>query len=315
MGRTERPCIRLLFLPNFIKGINHKSRNSVNYPNLQSAQRPIPHSDNLPVPQRPVNMDDVTEESVSESSDSDPTFEPSTSNKEPHFITQNDLNDLVRDLDLSKRQAELLASRLHDWNLLEKNTRISVYRSRHTHFSNFFSQDGNIVFCSDIPSVMTELKFEYKTSDWRLFIDSSKVSLKAVLLHNGNKYPSVPVAHATEIKESYENMKSLLEHIKYNQYSWKICGDLKVIAILLGLQLGYTKFSCFLCEWDSRDKKNHYVKKEWPKRDALIPGQRNVLHTPLINPEDVLLPPLHIKLGLMKNFVKAMNKNGDGFVT
>ncbi|GBP18527.1 hypothetical protein EVAR_12988_1 [Eumeta japonica] len=160
---------------------------------------------------------------------------------------------------------------------------------------------------------MTELKFEYKTSDWRLFIDSSKVSLKAVLLHNGNKYPSVPVAHATEIKESYENMKSLLEHIKYNQYSWKICGDLKVIAILLGLQLGYTKFSCFLCEWDSRDKKNHYVKKEWPKRDALIPGQRNVLHTPLINPEDVLLPPLHIKLGLMKNFVKAMNKNGDRF--
>ncbi|GBP60811.1 hypothetical protein EVAR_85072_1 [Eumeta japonica] len=163
------------FCQTSIKGINHKSRNSVNYPNLQSAQRPIPHSDNLPVPQRPVNMDDVTEESVSESSDSDPTFEPSTSNKEPHFITQNDLNDLVRDLDLSKRQAELLASRLHDWNLLEKNTRISVYRSRHTHFSNFFSQDGNIVFCSDIPSVMTELKFEYKTSDWRLFIDSSKV--------------------------------------------------------------------------------------------------------------------------------------------
>ncbi|GBP74744.1 hypothetical protein EVAR_59639_1 [Eumeta japonica] len=126
------------FCQTSIKGINHKSRNSVNYPNLQSAQRPIPHSDNLPVPQRPVNMDDVTEESVSESSDSDSTFEPSTSNKEPHFITQNDLNDLVRDLDLSKRQAELLASRLHDWNLLEKNTRISVYRSRHTHFSNFF---------------------------------------------------------------------------------------------------------------------------------------------------------------------------------
>ncbi|GBP47649.1 hypothetical protein EVAR_40045_1 [Eumeta japonica] len=126
-------------------------------------------------------MDDVTEESVSESSDSDPTFEPSTSNKEPHFITQNDLNDLVRDLDLSKRQAELLASRLHDWNLLEKNTRISVYRSRHTHFSNFFSQDGNIVFCSDIPSVMTELKFEYKTSDWRLFIDSSKGQIRNLL--------------------------------------------------------------------------------------------------------------------------------------
>ncbi|GBP91761.1 hypothetical protein EVAR_33151_1 [Eumeta japonica] len=120
--------------------INHKSRNSVNYPNLQSAQRPIPHSDNLPVPQRPVNMDDVTEESVSESSDSDPTFEPSTSNKEPHFITQNDLNDLVRDLDLSKRQAELLASRLHDWNLLEKYQNIRIQISTYALLKFFFSR-------------------------------------------------------------------------------------------------------------------------------------------------------------------------------
>jgi hypothetical protein len=30
------------------------------------------------------------------------------------------------------------------------------------------------------------------------------------------------------------------------------------------MQLNYTKFCCFLCEWDSRDKKNHYIKKEWP---------------------------------------------------
>ena len=89
---------------------------------------------------------------------------------------------------------------------------------------------------------MAELTIEYKTSDWRLFIDLSKVSLKAVLLHNGNKYPSVPVAHATEMKESYDNMKSLLENIKYNLYSWKICGDFKVVVILLGLQLGFTKF-------------------------------------------------------------------------
>ena len=29
---------------------------------------------------------------------------------------------------------------------------------------------------------------------------------------------------------------------------------------------------------------------------------------PLVPPENILLPPLHIKLGLMKNFVKALNK-------
>ena len=41
-------------------------------------------------------------------------------------------------------------------------------------------------------------------------------------------------------------------------------------------------------------------------------GQHNVKHVPLVEPRDVLLPPLHIKLGLMKNFVKAMDKEGEG---
>jgi len=34
---------------------------------------------------------------------------------------------------------------------------------------------------------------------------------------------------------------------------------------------------------------------------SLIPGQKNVINTPLINPEKAYLPPLQIKLGLIKN--------------
>jgi hypothetical protein len=35
---------------------------------------------------------------------------------------------------------------------------------------------------------------------------------------------------------------------------------------------------------------------------------------PLVDKDKILLPPLHIKLGLMKkNFVKATNKHGKGF--
>ena len=33
---------------------------------------------------------------------------------------------------------------------------------------------------------------------------------------------------------------------------------------------------------------------------------------PLVDPKSVRLPSLHIKLGLMKNFVKAMDVNGNG---
>jgi len=96
-----------------------------------------------------------------------------------------------------------------------------------------------------------------------LVLDLSKVSLKVVLLHNRNKFTSVPLAHAANMKESYESMKLLLGKIKYDELNWRLCGDLKVVALLLRMQLGYTKYCCLLCEWDSRDK-NHYVNKLWP---------------------------------------------------
>ena len=68
-----------------------------------------------------------------------------------------------------------------------------------------------------------------------LFTDLSKVSLKVVLLHNGNRFPSVPLVHAANRKESYENMKLLLGMIKCDEFKWKFCGDLKVVALLLGM--------------------------------------------------------------------------------
>ena len=105
----------------------------------------------------------------------------------------------------------------------------------------------------------------------------------------------------------------VLSKIQYEKYKWHVCGDLKVIGILLGLQMGYTKYCCFLWEWDSRARNQHYSKKVWAPRYKLILGQKNVQHNNLIDPKNVFLPPLHIKLGIMKNFVKAMDKSGTGF--
>ena len=78
-----------------------------------------------------------------------------------------------------------------------------------------------------------------------------KTNLKAVLVNNGNVLPSIPIGYAVHWKETYANMEKLLRAINYSEYNWNICGDFKVLAILLGLQLGYTKYCCFLCEWDS----------------------------------------------------------------
>ena len=44
----------------------------------------------------------------------------------PHKLTQNELNDLVRDLELPKVKAELLASRMKQWKYLDEGVKISV---------------------------------------------------------------------------------------------------------------------------------------------------------------------------------------------
>jgi hypothetical protein len=74
-------------------------------------------------------------------------------------------------------------------------------------------------------------------------------------------------------------------------------------------------YCCFICEWDSRPKDKHYSAKHWKKRQKLTPGKRNVVYDPLVDAAKVFLPPLHIKLCLLKNFVKAMKKDGPVFYT
>ncbi|GBO17827.1 hypothetical protein AVEN_88310-1, partial [Araneus ventricosus] len=65
----------------------------------------------------------------------------------------------------------------------------------------------------------------------------------------------------------------------------------------------------------SRDKEYfraialHYIKRDWPRRASFKPEKMNVEHPPLSEPHKIIIPLLHIKLGLVKNLVKAMDKN------
>ena len=80
--------------------------------------------------------------------------------------------------------------------------------------------DGDLVYCNDIDGLMATLGITHDPDEWRLFIDLSKTSLKAVLLHNGNVLPSIPVGHVVHMKETHDNMKQLLICIKYEQHQW-----------------------------------------------------------------------------------------------
>ena len=57
----------------------------------------------------------------------------------------------------------------------------------------------------------------------------------------------------------------------------------------------------------------HYKQKDWGSRSTFVPGEHSLKVNPLVDMNKVLLPPLHIKLGSMKNFVKALHKNGAAF--
>jgi hypothetical protein len=54
--------------------------------------------------------------------------------------------------------------------------------------------------------------------------------------------------------------------------------------------------------------------RDWPSQQSLELGTKNVQHLPLVESSNILLPPLHIKLGLMKNFIKAMDQAGPAFM-
>ena len=175
------------------------------------------------MPKPPTNMtlsdSESSDEDIGQANknmDCDPTFAGACSSNEPHLLTQGGLNDIVRDLKLSKKQAENLGSRLKVIFCARtlrcvfavgsmKNSRISSPRKMASCFAMMFF------------SVMEVLGREYNPDQWRLFTDSSKVSLRLVLLHNGNRFPTVPLAHADNMKEGHESMKLLFGKIKYDE--------------------------------------------------------------------------------------------------
>ena len=144
--------------------------------------------------------------------------------------------------------------------------------------------------------------------------DSSKRSVKCVLLHNSNRFASLPFAHLTTLTEKYEAVKYLLEKNRYDQYECDICVDLEMVNLVLGQHSGFTMYKCFVCMWDSRDRAHHYTKKDCPLWEELVPCRTsNIINNSLVDSDMIIFPPLHIKLGLIKQFTKALDNDGGCF--
>ena len=91
-------------------------------------------------------------------------------------------------------------------------------------------------------------------------------------------------------------MTILMEAINYDKFKWQICGDLKMIVLLSGLQQRLKKYCFFVCEWESRARSFRYPRMDWPARKTLESGIMNVENKPIVEPSKILLPSMHLKL-------------------
>ena len=140
------------------------------YANVQTITFPVPHSDKLPIPKSPeTNSDSSNNNIVSSGSD----FDMSGCTKQ-HILTQDELSDWIRDLELTKEKALIHASRMKQFNFLHPSVKITYYKNRDIAYSRFFNTIDKICFCADIPGLFNKLKYPYDPKEWRLFIDSSK---------------------------------------------------------------------------------------------------------------------------------------------
>uniref|UniRef100_A0A0L8I169 Uncharacterized protein n=1 Tax=Octopus bimaculoides TaxID=37653 RepID=A0A0L8I169_OCTBM len=136
---------------------------------------PVPHADDFPFPTLPANKDllPLSDEEMPSGGDSAKLISSEdnisvysgASGIEPHWITQEDLNDLPRDLYLSKQQSELLASELKQWNLVKADVRITSFRTWNQDFASFFNMENRLFYCTTVSGLFTFLGFPHNPSD------------------------------------------------------------------------------------------------------------------------------------------------------
>ncbi|CAB4053953.1 unnamed protein product [Lepeophtheirus salmonis] len=93
-----------------VTDIKKHTKNTVIYPNLKSAFRPIPLNEKYTVHVSP-NQIEIIDHPSEDIEDEYGEF-PSNSPSKPHLLGQEELNDLIRDLHLTKQPSEILASML-----------------------------------------------------------------------------------------------------------------------------------------------------------------------------------------------------------
>ena len=119
--------------------------------------------------------------------------------------------------------------------------------------------------------VVENQKMDHNQTKFKVYIDSGEGSLKVLASitekHNdpevmissleqpNNRLSGVNrvllLAYVEDIEESHHNMRIILDLLKFSNVNFKICADLKVVNILLGISSHGGKFACAFCYGES----------------------------------------------------------------
>lgn len=96
-----------------------------------------------------------------------------------------------------------------------------------------------------------------------------------------------------------------LIEIQYKEFKWKICGNIKILIMLFRKKDGLK--NVLFSMWDSKSKSKWRDKSDWFLR-------KNLILENLVDLKQVLLSHLQLKLCLVKEFVKTLDKTSNCFL-
>ena len=104
---------------------------------------------------------------------------------QPVPLTQAELDELTRDLNLAKESAQRLGVSLKKKHRMAPRITIFWYRDHERELRQFFvfQDKSSLIYCNNIAGLFNSMGLEYNATEGRLFIESTSRSLKAVLLY------------------------------------------------------------------------------------------------------------------------------------
>ena len=163
----------------------------------------------------------------------------------------------------------------------------------------FYKIDEKLLYCDNFHVLMAGLckTCPYRPEKWRLFIDSRKTYFLRL------SYPQWQLALVGYYRTCVRNDRKLRHHANSPwSLSGGICAESHSLTPRAGLRSGYTKNMCSICLNSSKADEKHYIQSVWSPRPKDTPDRLICIRKQLVNPHKIFLPPLNLKLSLVKNF-------------